>query len=90
MFNHSTYSTEEVTMNPNGGMVYPQICAACYQAIAQEPNRRSSPRSYAALAEDTHTYRILDWNGLGTATCRCCGSRQYSERWTVEPRRKAR
>jgi hypothetical protein len=88
MINRPTYSLEEVSVSFEGHAMYPVICDACYQAIAQEPKRRSTPRSYAALAEDTHTYRIEDWNGMGTNTCRCCGTREYSGRWCVVPLRK--
>lgn len=88
MSNYTTYSLEEVTMSPDGHAVHPVICNTCQQAIVQEPKRRSTPSSYAAVAEDQYTYQILDWKGLGTEACRCCQSRAYGQRWIVEPLRK--
>jgi hypothetical protein len=88
MINRPTYSLEEVSMSFDGRAEYPVICEACYQGIMHEPKRRSCPRSYAALAQDSHTYQVQDWNGMGTNTCRCCGTREYAGRWSVMPVRK--
>lgn len=89
MFN-THYSLEETAITFDGRLQQPVICAACYQAIAQEKRARSCPRSYAALASSDSVFIPIDWNGLGTTACRCCGSTARSERWTVEVRRRMR
>ncbi len=82
------FSLEEMPVGYDGAVQLPVICGACYQAMHPERYARSTPRSYAALADSPYRFVVLDWKGLDTTTCRCCASQQRGERWAVEPVRK--
>ncbi|HRH68812.1 MAG TPA: hypothetical protein PLB89_04825 [Flavobacteriales bacterium] len=87
MFNR-TYSLEESTITFDGHLQRPVICNFCFNALHKQRGTRSRPQSYASLATSTYLYTVVDWAGIGTQTCRCCGSTESGERHQVELTRK--
>lgn len=90
MFNTPSFSLEDMPTDTVTPTELPVICGNCHQALVQEPRKRSTPRSYAALAQSRNTFNIVDWQGLGIRPCRCCGSQEYGERFAVHTQRKSR
>jgi|GEM_PF-4149811 hypothetical protein len=83
MFNTRTISLEEMPVGFTGQVEHPVICGPCYNALHKERGAWSCPKSYAAIATSAYWFRVIDWLGLGTTTCRCCGSQDYNERHSV-------
>lgn len=88
MYNTHNISLEESTILADGQIQQPVICGACYHVQNKEHGARSTPKSYAAIAECEYRFQVINWKGLATTPCRCCGSNAYTERFTVELHRK--